>query len=136
MSLFDHIGFQSRDLRRSLSFYETCMPKLGLAVIAHSDKGFFVSGGERAPVPFLWVHGKSKAGDNASDAKPGNRLHLMFTAGSREAVEAFHHAALDSGGRESDAPSYQGPPEMGYFAALVFDPDGNTLEAGFRQRQR
>lgn len=135
MSLFDHIGFQCRDLRRSLSFYESCMPKLGLAVIAHSDKGFFVSGGERAPVPFLWVHGKSKV-DEASDARPGNRLHLMFTADSREAVEAFHRAAVSGGGKESDAPSYQGPVEMGYFAALVFDPDGNTLEAGFRQRPR
>ncbi|MBO1042126.1 VOC family protein [Brucella pituitosa] len=136
MSLFDHIGFQSRNLHRSLSFYESCMPKLGLAVIAHSDSGFFVSGGERAPVPFLWIHSGPKPGADEPGGKPGNHLHLMFNASSRDDVEAFHRAALQGGGSESGAPAYQGPEEMGYFAALVFDPDGNTLEAGFRQRVR
>ena len=136
MSLFDHIGFQSRNLRRSLSFYESCMPTLGLAVIAHSDSGFFVSGGERAPVPFLWIHSGPKPGADEPGGKPGNHLHLMFNASSRDDVEAFHRAALQGGGSESGAPAYQGPEEMGYYAALVFDPDGNTLEAGFRQRVR
>jgi len=56
MSLFDHIGFKARNVNRSLSFYESCMPELGLEVIARSGSGFFVSGGERAPVPFLWIH--------------------------------------------------------------------------------
>lgn len=136
MSLFDHIGFQSRNLRRSLSFYESCMPKLGLAVIPHSDSGFFVSGGERAPVPFLWIHREPKPGAEERVDKPGNHLHLMFNASSRDDVEAFHRAALQGGGSESGAPAYQGPEEMSYYAALVFDPDGNTLEAGFRKRVR
>ncbi|KAB2787674.1 VOC family protein [Brucella anthropi] len=135
MSLFDHIGFKARNVNRSLSFYESCMPELGLEVIARSGSGFFVSGGERAPVPFLWIHG-SHDGAGAGEDKPGDRLHLMFTAGSREAVEAFHETALKAGGRDSGGPGYQGPEEMGYYAALVFDPDGNTLEAGFRERKR
>ncbi|MBA8843375.1 catechol 2,3-dioxygenase-like lactoylglutathione lyase family enzyme [Ochrobactrum sp. RH1CCR137] len=111
------------------------MPELGLEVIARSGSGFFVSGGERAPVPFLWIHGSADGVADGED-KPGDRLHLMFTAGSREAVEAFHQAALEAGGRDSGGPAYQGPEEMGYYAALVFDPDGNTLEAGFRERKR
>ncbi len=44
MSLFDHIGFKARNINRSLSFYESCMPELGLEVIARSGSGFFVSG--------------------------------------------------------------------------------------------
>ncbi len=60
----------------------------------------------------------------------------MFTAGSREEVEAFYKAAIRASGKDSGSPSYQGPEEMGYYAALVFDPDGNTLEAGFRERKR
>ncbi|MBB4094970.1 catechol 2,3-dioxygenase-like lactoylglutathione lyase family enzyme [Ochrobactrum pecoris] len=111
------------------------MPELGLEVIARSGTGFFVSGGERAPVPFLWIHG-SPDGTGDGEDKPGDRLHLMFTAGSREAVEAFHQTALKAGGKDSGGPGYQGPEEMGYYAALVFDPDGNTLEAGFRERKR
>ncbi|AIJ86601.1 VOC family protein [Brucella melitensis] len=135
MSLFDHIGFKARDINRSLSFYESCMPELGLDVIARSGSGFFVSGGERAPVPFLWIYGGDSAGEHGED-RPGDRLHLMFTAGSREEVEAFYKAAIRAGGKDSGSPSYQGPEEMGYYAALVFDPDGNTLEAGFRERKR
>ncbi|EFM55285.1 VOC family protein [Brucella inopinata] len=135
MSLFDHIGFKARDINRSLSFYESCMPELGLDVIARSGSGFFVSGGERAPVPFLWIYGGDPAGEHGED-RPGDRLHLMFTAGSREEVEAFYEAAIKAGGKDSGSPSYQGPEEMGYYAALVFDPDGNTLEAGFRERKR
>ncbi|AAN34134.1 MULTISPECIES: VOC family protein [Brucella] len=135
MSLFDHIGFKARDINRSLSFYESCMPELGLDVIARSGSGFFVSGGERAPVPFLWIYGGDPAGEHGED-RPGDRLHLMFTAGSREEVEAFYKAAIRASGKDSGSPSYQGPEEMGYYAALVFDPDGNTLEAGFRERKR
>ncbi|CUW45373.1 glyoxalase family protein [Brucella vulpis] len=135
MSLFDHIGFKARDINRSLSFYESCMPELGLDVIARSGSGFFVSGGERAPVPFLWIYGGDSAGEHSED-RPGDRLHLMFTAGSREEVEAFYEAAIRAGGKDSGSPGYQGPEEMGYYAALVFDPDGNTLEAGFRERKR
>ncbi len=135
MSLFDHIGFKVQNINRSLSFYERCMPELGLEVIARSGKGFFVSGGERAPVPFLWIHGRADGAGDGED-RPGDRLHLMFTAGSREAVEAFHQVALKAGGKDSGRPAYQGPEEMGYYAALVFDPDGNTLEAGFRERKR
>lgn len=135
MSLFDHIGFKARDINRSLSFYESCMPELGLDVIARSGSGFFVSGGERAPVPFLWIYGGDPAGEHGED-RPGDRLHLMFTAGSREEVESFYKAAIRAGGKDSGSPSYQGPEEMGYYAALVFDPDGNTLEAGFRERKR
>ncbi len=77
------------DINRSLSFYESCMPELGLDVIARSGSGFFVSGGERAPVPFLWIYGGDPAGEHGED-RPGDRLHLMFTAGSREEVEAFY----------------------------------------------
>lgn len=87
-------------------------------------------------MPFLWIHAAQKPVSDAVDGKPGNHLHLMFNANSRADVEAFHRAALSGGGIESAAPGYQGPEAMGYYAALVFDPDGNTLEAGYRQRAK
>ncbi|MBB2973665.1 catechol 2,3-dioxygenase-like lactoylglutathione lyase family enzyme [Mesorhizobium sp. RMAD-H1] len=138
MSLFDHIGFHTPDLSRSLHFYAGCMPMLELEVIRNADTSFFVSGGERAPVPFIWVMSAQQPGDllpEGAPQKPGDHLHLMFAALSRDAVEAFHEAALAFGGTDSGAPGYQGPEEMGYYAALVFDPDGNTIEVGFRERR-
>lgn len=109
---------------------------LELEIIRNADASFFLSGGERAPVPFIWVTGMPGEGDvspAAAPEKPGNHLHLMFAALSRDAVEAFHEAALASGGIDSESPGYQGPEEMGYYATLVFDPDGNTIEVGFRE---
>jgi len=111
---------------------------LELEVIRNADASFFVSGGERAPVPFIWVTAMPQPGEvapAAAPANPGNHLHLMFAALSRDAVEAFHQAALAFGGVDSGSPGYQGPEEMGYYAALVFDPDGNTIEVGFRERR-
>ncbi|PRD42794.1 glyoxalase [Phyllobacterium phragmitis] len=133
MSLFDHIGFHTPDLRRSLHFYAGCMPALELEVIRNADTSFFVSGGERAPVPFIWV--TAAMTPPVTPENPGNHLHLMFAALSRDAVESFHETALAFGGIDSGPPGYQGPEEMGYYAALVFDPDGNTIEVGFRERR-
>lgn len=63
------------------------------------------------------------AGDN-----PTTRVHLAFQAESKEDVVRFHSAAIQSGGTDNGKP---GPREYhpGYYAAYVFDPDGNNIEA-------
>ena len=49
-------------------------------------------------------------------------------APSREAVDAFHAAALAEGGSDAGAPGLRDYiPD--YYAAFVRDPDGNKLEA-------
>jgi hypothetical protein len=46
-----------------------------------------------------------------------------------EAVDAFHAAALRSGGHDNGAPGLR--PEYGpdYYAAFIIDPDGYRIEA-------
>jgi hypothetical protein len=49
-------------------------------------------------------------------------------------VDAFHAAALKSGGTDNGSPGLRGngyPP--GYYAAFVLDPDGNNMEAVCRE---
>lgn len=60
---------------------------------------------------------------------PGPGFHLAFVAPSREAVDAFHAAAMSAGGKDSGAPWLR--PQYGptYYAAFVIDPDGYKLEA-------
>ena len=60
---------------------------------------------------------------------PGPGFHLAFDAADPAAVDRFHAAALEHGGSDDGPP---GPrPQYGptYYAAFVFDPDGNKLEA-------
>ena len=58
-------------------------------------------------------------------------LHLCFRARSREAVDAFHRAGIAAGFRSNGVPGYRdyGP---GYYAAYLLDPDGNNIEALYR----
>lgn len=135
MSLFDHIGFESRNIPASYQFYSGSMSALELRVLQTAENLFFVSGNARSPLPFLRVIAAKGNAAEETELKPGQHLHLKFSAKSREQVEAFYQAALKSGGRDSGAPSYQGPKEMGYFAALVFDPDGNTVEVGVHEKR-
>lgn len=65
------------------------------------------------------------------------RQHTAFAARSRAEVDAFHAAALAAGGTDNGAPGFRDvtknfPP--GYYAAFVLDPDGNNMEAVFRER--
>jgi len=58
-------------------------------------------------------------------------LHLCFHARSREQVDAFHAAGLGAGFQSNGEPGYRdyGP---GYYAAYLLDPDGNNIEALYR----
>ncbi len=59
--------------------------------------------------------------------KVGTPTHLAFLAPSKEAIDAFHAAGLEAGGKDNGAPG----PREGYaaYAAFVFDRDGNNVEA-------
>jgi catechol 2,3-dioxygenase-like lactoylglutathione lyase family enzyme len=55
--------------------------------------------------------------------------HLSFRAETTGAVDAFHRAALDAGGRDNGGPGLRPQYHPGYYGAFVLDPDGNNVEA-------
>jgi hypothetical protein len=65
------------------------------------------------------------------------KQHTAFVARSRAEVDAFHAAGLRAGGVDNGSPGLrptsQGYPP-GYYAAFVVDPDGNNMEAVYRER--
>ena len=130
--MIDHLGFRVRDLAAARRFYEATMPALGLSVIDNTATSFLIGGRAQWPVPFVWI-GTDKptfwSDDHAVSASP---IHLAFHAPSRDAVDAFHAAAMESGGEDNGEPGPRGPKEMNYYAAYVIDPDGNNIEAGYR----
>ena len=68
-----------------------------------------------------------QVGPGAAVAARGG--HLAFTATSRQAVDAFHAAALHAGGTDHGAPGLRAHYGPSYYAAFVVDPEGHHLEA-------
>jgi predicted lactoylglutathione lyase len=52
-----------------------------------------------------------------------------FVAASRQAVDAFHAAAVHAGGQSIAEPRVRPEYSDRYYAAFVRDPDGNNVEA-------
>jgi catechol 2,3-dioxygenase-like lactoylglutathione lyase family enzyme len=64
-----------------------------------------------------------------------SRLHLCFSASSAAQVAAAYAAGLKAGGRDNGGPGYRENYAPGYYAAFVFDPDGNNIEFLYRDPQ-
>ena len=66
----------------------------------------------------------------------GVKQHTAFAARSRAEVDSFHAAAIKAGGIDNGPPGLRNTAEgypSGYYAAFVLDPDGNNMEAVFRE---
>ena len=59
------------------------------------------------------------------------RTALCFHARSRADVDAFHDAGVEGGFRSNGAPGLR-EYAPGYYAAYLLDPDGNNVEALYR----
>ena len=100
-------------------FYDAALGALGYRRTMSEDFGCAWGSSGRSSGPRSPAEG---------DAGAGQRHHVAFIAASREAVDAFHAAALAEGGSDAGAPGLRDYTED-YYAAFVRDPDGNKLEA-------
>ncbi|MBX3623368.1 MAG: VOC family protein [Rhizobacter sp.] len=117
--LLDHLQLVVRDLPASQRFYTAVLEVLGIPIGGTGD-GFFWA-------DELFV---STADSQAAQGHLTGRHHFAFQAKDRATVDAFHKAALASGGKDNGAPGER-PYHPGYYAAFVIDPDGNNVEAVF-----
>jgi len=65
----------------------------------------------------------------ADDDAVTRRLHIGFTAPSREHVDAFWRAGLEAGYRDDGAPGPRPQYVEDYYGGFLHDPDGNSAEA-------
>ena len=113
----DHVELHASEYDASVRFYETVLAPLG---IPHWPED---TDNERV-MCFTRV--------NVVDRQPPTTsMHLCFVAQSREQVDAFHRAGVEAGFRSNGAPGYRDY-SPGYYAAFVLDPDGNNIEALYR----
>ena len=121
----DHVALRVRDLGASGRFYREALAPLGFGVLYH-DEGGYSFGFEST------VRGADDFWILQGDA-PTTGVHVAFVAGDRTAVEAFHRAALQAGGRDNGAPGFRPEYHEGYYGAFVLDPDGNNIEAVYHE---
>jgi catechol 2,3-dioxygenase-like lactoylglutathione lyase family enzyme len=120
--VIDHLTIGVRDAERSRAFYRAALEPLGFGELGPwSD--------EQREMAF----GPPGFDDFAISDKyePGGQVHIAFSADSREAVDAFHAAALAAGGKDNGAPGERPEYSPGYYGAFVLDPDGHNVEAVF-----
>ena len=113
--MYDHVSLKVKDLEASMRFYKSALGPLGY-VSEESGAGFGPPG-----EPALWL--------TVAKGTSGTGVHLAFRASDRRAVERFHAAGLEAGGRDNGGPGLRADYSPTYYAAFLFDPDGNNIEA-------
>lgn len=116
--MFDHIGLSVKDIDASVRFYSAVLGPLGHVLCSRDDSSAgFGPPGE----PALWLY--------AGKGPTGPKTHVAFRAGDRAAVDRFHAAGVEAGGRDNGRPGLRADYSPTYYAAFLLDPDGNNVES-------
>ena len=124
--MLSYVTLGAHDLAASGVFYDAVMQPLGyVATLRDATDIAYAAKGEE---PILWI----VKPQNKLPASYGNGTMACFHAPSRAAVDAFHAAALASGGYDEGKPGlrYYGP---NFYACYVRDPTGNKLSAVYNK---
>jgi len=121
--MIDHVSVGVADLARAAAFYDAVLGALGYARLFTHPRavGYGLPGDEDEAFAILAAGADARA--------PGSGCHVAFAARSREAVHAFHAAAVRAGAIDEGEPGPRPQYGEGYYAAFVRDPDGYRLEA-------
>jgi catechol 2,3-dioxygenase-like lactoylglutathione lyase family enzyme len=103
-----------------LAFYVPVLAILGVKPL-YEEKGIVTGFGVDRPV--FWV-GASDASHQIS-----RNTHIAFSCENHEQVQAFYDAAMGAGAKDNGAPGPRPQYDEKYYAAFVFDLDGNNIEA-------
>jgi catechol 2,3-dioxygenase-like lactoylglutathione lyase family enzyme len=119
--MLNHVSIGVRDVAKAKRFYDAALEPLGYRCLSPGEGSL----GYGRDAVALWI-GKS---DRPVPADEKSGLHFCFDAPSRKSVDAFHAAALKTGGRDNGKPGLRADYGPGYYAAFIVDPDGYRIEA-------
>ncbi len=119
--MLDHVSIGVSDVARAGKFYDAVLGPLGYTRKSDGETSL----GYGAKAIELWILGVERPVKADSDSG----LHFCFEAPDRKSVDAFHAAALKTGGKDNGKPGIRADYSPGYYAAFVVDPDGYRLEA-------
>ena len=122
--MLHHASLAVADLQQSCALYDSALGALGYRRVCEAPR-FAGYGVEEGRDKFALM-------ESGLPASSGIGSHVAFAAPSRDAVDAFHRAALQHGATDNGAPALR--PQYGpdYYAAFVIDLDGHRIEAVHR----
>jgi catechol 2,3-dioxygenase-like lactoylglutathione lyase family enzyme len=116
--MLDHASIGISDIERSKKFYDQALRPLGIErLYAEGETSAGYGAHSKA---FFWIGLRNTLQTS---------VHIAFTAQDREAVDAFHAAALAAGGKDNGPPGLRRHYHPSYYGAFVLDPDGHNIEA-------
>jgi len=119
--MIDHVSIGVRDIAAARRFYDAALAPLGYRCLSAGPDSLGYGRDSAA----LWI----SAAEHPIPPDDRSGLHICFATPSRTAVDAFHAAALRTGGRDNGKPGLRTNYGPDYYAAFVVDPDGYRLEA-------
>jgi len=126
--MLHHISLGVADIEGAVEFYDAALRPLGYlrvwSDLRRGETGQAVGYGSPGGGDKLALKQVAKG---AIANVPG--FHVAFAADTREAVDAFHAAAIAAGGRDNGRPGLRPNYGPNYYASFVVDPEGYRLEA-------
>ncbi len=118
--VINHVSVGTNDISSAIRFYDAVFNTLNIKR-SHSIDGEAASYGDNFE---FWV-------GCPCDTNPttGNGSHIAFTAPTQESVDEFYRIAIEQGGRCGGKPGLRPHYGKSYYAAYIFDLDGNKIEA-------
>ena len=113
-----HTSIAVRDYIKAREFYKKALAPLGYFMnMDHPEwkAGGFMEGGHTS----FWIGQKERV-------EPG---HVAFLAKNAAEVDEFYKAAIAAGAEDNGKPGLRKDYSPGYYAAFVYDADGNNIEA-------
>ena len=116
--MIDHFEIKVSEFKKCQEFYKAALKPLGIELKWSDDAAAGFGKTTEPNVRFLIEKG----------ATSGN-THIAFAADSKETVQQFYEAAIQSHGTCNGKPGLREHYAPNYYAAFVLDPDGNNVEA-------
>ena len=115
--MIDHTSVNVKDYEKAKELYSKMLAPLGYSIAI--DMPQYMTVGFAESKPDFWV----------SQKESNSGTHVAFEAKSKEAVAAFYEAGLSAGAVDNGKPGYRKEYAPGYYAAFLYDFDGNNIEA-------
>ena len=127
MQLLDHVSISVGNLAKCTDFYDAIMQALECEKVYQTENslgyGVRCQAGEE--------NHSCLAVYESEHTNTDDKRHWCFKANSREMVDRFYKAGISNGGAGNGAPGIRSNYHPNYYAAFLYDPAGNRVEAVF-----